>query len=116
MRRVASGTERFERNVVRAIRALREGEVASYGEIAAEAGYPGAARAVGSLLRRTTLDVPWWRVMRADGQLVAPSRAEQARLLRAEGHVVVDGRIKLGRPGPQRSGGVSRRARGRGGR
>ena len=115
MRGVGKNTDRFERNVVGAIRALRAGEIASYGEIAADAGFPGAARAVGNLLRRGALDVPWWRVTRADGRLVAPSKGEQARLLRAEGHTVVDGRITA-RPGRRPAPVVSRRARGRGGR
>ena len=65
--------------------ALEPGTCASYGEIAAEAGRPGAARAVGNLLSRTE-GLPWWRVVRADGSL--PKQADQARRLRAEGLVV----------------------------
>ena len=89
----------FERRVIRVIRGLKPGEVVSYGEVAAEAGFPGAARAVGNLLRQG-IDVPWWRVVRADGRLVAPSMTEQARRLRAEGVRVVDGRVRPGRAGP----------------
>src|SRR5216684_4055230 len=66
------------------IRALHRGQVASYGQVAARAGYPGAARAVGNVLA-TTLGLPWWRVVRADGQLAAHSRVEQVRRLRREG-------------------------------
>jgi methylated-DNA-protein-cysteine methyltransferase-like protein len=66
------------------IRTLRRGQVASYSQVAARAGYPGAARAVGNVLA-TTLGLPWWRVVRADGQLAAHSRVEQARRLRREG-------------------------------
>ena len=40
----------FERRVRAAITALRKGEVATYGEVAEEAGHPGAARAVGNVL------------------------------------------------------------------
>jgi methylated-DNA-protein-cysteine methyltransferase-like protein len=39
---------------------------------------------VGNVLA-TTLGLPWWRVVRADGQLAAHSRVEQARRLRREG-------------------------------
>ena len=85
--------------VERVIGGLRRGEVIAYGEVAAEAGYPGAARAVGNLLRHGGLDVPWWRVVRADGRIVAPSGREQIRLLRREGVEVVDGRVRLGRAG-----------------
>ncbi len=64
--------------------ALRRGQVASYGEVAIRAGYPGAARAVGNVLA-TRMGLPWWRVVRATGQLAACNRAEQARRLRREG-------------------------------
>lgn len=70
--------------VAATVRALRRGEVASYGEIARRAGYPGAARAVGNVLA-ATLGLPWWRVVRASGQLAAGNRPEQARRLRREG-------------------------------
>ena len=39
--------EPFEPAVIRVIESLKPGDLISYGEIAAEAGYPGAARAVG---------------------------------------------------------------------
>ena len=83
----------FERAVTKAIQKLRPGEVASYGEIAQEAGYPGRARGVGKLLS-TAEGLPWWRVVRSDGRLVSPSAAKQERLLRKEGVRVVDGRVR----------------------
>lgn len=74
---------------------LAAGEVVSYGEVARRAGRQGAARAVGTFLAEHGADLPWWRVVRADGRLAAHKPAEQARLLRAEGidvhrHRVVD--------------------------
>jgi methylated-DNA-protein-cysteine methyltransferase-like protein len=87
----------FEDAVIRVLRGLRPGEVVSYAEVAAAAGYPGAARAVGNLLRRGVVDVPWWRVVRADGRIVAPHAREQIELLRREGVVVVDSRVRPGR-------------------
>lgn len=71
---------------------LGPGEVASYGEIAEEAGFPGAARAVGNVLA-TAEGLPWWRVVRSDGRLVASHPQEQARLLRREGVEVVGDRV-----------------------
>lgn len=66
----------------------------TYGDVAAEAGYPGAARAVGSLLRRAPSDTfAWWRVIAASGRLLASHEAEQASRLRREGVEVCDGRI-----------------------
>jgi methylated-DNA-protein-cysteine methyltransferase related protein len=85
--------ETFERRVIGVIVALGEGEVVSYGDIAHDAGYPGRARAVGALLAREGSDLPWWRVVRGDGRLVAPSAGAQAAALRAEGVTVRAGRV-----------------------
>ena len=84
----------FERRVLAVIRGLQHGEVVSYSWVASEAGRPGAARAVGRILRDIGDDrVPWWRVVRADGSVVAPDPARQRRLLLAEGVDVRDGRV-----------------------
>lgn len=81
----------FPERVAAVMAALQPGEVVSYGEVAAAAGSPGAARAVGRILRELD-DVAWWRVVRGDGRLAAPDTAEQARLLAAEGITVRRGR------------------------
>lgn len=83
----------FEVRVVDVVRALRPGDVATYGEVAAEAGFAGAARAVGNVLARTE-GLPWWRVVRADGGLVRSHEAEQTRRLEREGLRVVGGRVR----------------------
>lgn len=80
----------FAEAVVRVVAALGPGEIVSYGEVAAEAGAPGAARAVGRVLRDAD-GLPWWRVVTADGRLVPGLETEHARLLAAEG-VTVDGK------------------------
>jgi methylated-DNA-protein-cysteine methyltransferase-like protein len=82
----------FTEAVIGVLQALEPGEVMAYGEVAAEAGYPGAARAVGNLLRRTP-GLPWWRVVTASGRLVPSLEAEHAERLRAEGVSVEDGRV-----------------------
>ena len=66
--------ERFTAVIV----ALGEGEVVSYGDIAEDAGFPGRSRAVGTLLATTPIDVPWWRVVRADGRLATPPTCRRA--------------------------------------
>lgn len=80
----------FHDAVMTAVRALPAGVVATYGEVAAEAGYPGAARGVGSVLGTTDQDVPWWRVVTATGRLVPGHEAEHRRLLAAEGVALTD--------------------------
>jgi methylated-DNA-protein-cysteine methyltransferase-like protein len=92
----------FDARVVKVLTRLRAGEVVSYGEVAAEAGFPGAARAVGNLLGRDAADVPWWRVVRGDGAVVSRHPAEQIARLEAEGVVVVDGRVRPWRRGSRR--------------
>lgn len=81
----------FTADVLAVVAALRPGECISYGEVAAEAGRPGAARAVGTIMRQAD-GRPWWRVIRADGSLAMGE--EQARRLRAEGVVIVNGRVR----------------------
>jgi methylated-DNA-protein-cysteine methyltransferase-like protein len=76
----------FEQSVLDVLHSLQPGEVATYGEVAELAGYPGRARAVGRLLAVTTEEVPWWRVVGSGGRLVSPQSREQARLLAEEGY------------------------------
>ena len=83
----------FAEAVRRVVRDLRPGDVVSYGEVARRAGYPRAARAVGNLLA-VTHGLPWWRVVRANGDLAAQSRVEQARRLRREGVPVRNGAVR----------------------
>ena len=84
----------FEEAVAEVLAALGPGEVMTYGEVAVEAGYPGSARAVGRFLA-THDGQPWWRVVTATGRLVPHHVEEHTRRLRAEGVVVVDGRVIL---------------------
>lgn len=87
-----SGLTDFEAAVVRVLLATGPGDVLAYGEVAAEAGYPGAARAVGNVLKRVD-DLPWWRVVAASGRLIPHHPEEQARLLAAEGVATRAGRV-----------------------
>ena len=93
----------FASRVGAVLKRLRPGELATYGEVAEEAGYPGRARAVGRILAEDGGQYPWWRVVTATGRLVPGHEAEQARRLRAEGVATKDGRVV--RPRSGRSGG-----------
>lgn len=86
--------EAFTEAVISVIEAIPSGEISTYGEVAAEAGYPGAARAVGNLLR-TTPGLPWWRVIATSGRLVPGIEREHAQRLRAEGISVVKGKVRM---------------------
>lgn len=96
----------FGDRVREVVAGLARGEVATYGEIAEEAGAPGAARAAGTVLARSE-GLPWWRVVRSDGRLVPGHESEQARRLRSEGITVRDGRVLA----PARAGRGAARAR-----
>lgn len=83
--------ERHER--IRAVvAAIPAGRVASYGEVAARAG-ERSARLVGYVLRTDGADLPWHRVVRADGTCVPHKAADQLARLAREGVTAVDGRI-----------------------
>ena len=75
--------------VAAVVAAIDPGRVASYGQVAAWAGRPGAARAVGNVLAASS-GLPWWRVVHVDGRLLPGSAGRQRALLEREG-VAVDG-------------------------
>ena len=89
----------------RMIASIPRGCVSSYGEVADRVGLPRRARLVARVLRETPDDVelPWYRVLRADGRIAFPpgSRGfrEQVRRLAAEGVLVQAGRVDLLRHG-----------------
>lgn len=83
----------FDQAVAGVLESLAAGDVVTYGEVAAEAGYPGAARAVGRFLAEHGSGYPWWRVVTAQGRLVPGNELEHAARLKAEGVTVVDGRV-----------------------
>ena len=74
------------------VRAIPWGQVRSYGEVAEEAGLP-SARLVGRILAEDGHDLPWHRVVRADGSFAPHIAAEQAARLRVEGILATDGRL-----------------------
>ena len=59
----------FGRKVLSTLMDVKRGSTVSYGELAGKAGFPGAARAVGSVLASNPfpLIIPCHRVVRADG-------------------------------------------------
>jgi methylated-DNA-protein-cysteine methyltransferase-like protein len=84
----------FELRVEAVLRDLLPGEVITYGEVAAEAGSPGAARAVGNVVARSH-GLPWWRVVTSTGRLVPGHEREQAVRLAEEGVSLREGRIRF---------------------
>ena len=84
----------FDDAVAEVLAGLGPGDVVTYGEVAAEAVRPGAARAVGRFLHDHGDEHPWWRVVTVAGRLVPGHEGEHARRLRAEGVTVEGGRVR----------------------
>jgi methylated-DNA-protein-cysteine methyltransferase-like protein len=90
-----------------AVRRIPRGRVASYGQVAFEAGLPGHARQVGYAMAALPddADVPWHRVVNARGEISRRSSRTigeriQRALLEAEGvRFDARGRIDLERYG-----------------
>jgi methylated-DNA-protein-cysteine methyltransferase related protein len=89
-------------SIYAAIQQIPTGKVATYGQIASLAGYPGYARQVGYALHATPdeIEVPWHRVINAKGEISLGDRSIfgeiQRQMLNAEGVVFNDrGRVNL---------------------
>jgi O-6-methylguanine DNA methyltransferase len=83
----------FARTVLTVVRRIPVGHVATYGDVAEAAGRPGAARAVGNIMRQCGRpDIPCHRVVAAAGKLggYGGNLELKRALLRAEGlHVTI---------------------------
>ena len=80
------------------IRAIPRGKVASYGQVAAAAGYPRYHRAVARFLKAAIPgELPWHRVLGAGGEikLAGSAAAEQKLRLRMEGVRFAGKRVDL---------------------
>ena len=87
----------FSDRVLSAVRRIPAGRVATYGDVAAAAGAPRAARAVGNIMRTCRAPgVPCHRVVAAGGRIGGYSGNEELKraLLKAEGLTVSRRRIR----------------------
>lgn len=85
----------FYEQVYAVVRQIPAGRVSSYGRIARMLGRPRASRAVGYALNalkdlpEAKKQVPWWRVINAEGRISTVNReltaSKQATFLRDEG-------------------------------
>ena len=109
----------FERRVLTIVSRIPPGHVTTYGAVARLAGRPGAARAVGNILREADRPgLPYHRVIAAGGALGGYSNLQLKRsLLAAEGLTVTPRRVvgftKVQWPASARPGGPGSRGKGR---
>ena len=94
---MTSPTGSFRVKVLAAVRRIPRGRVATYGDVAAMAGRPRAARAVGNIMRACDdASVPCHRVIATGGALGGFGSWPQlkAERLRAEGVIVIERRVR----------------------
>jgi O-6-methylguanine DNA methyltransferase len=90
-------TEPFAARVLSLVRRIPPGRVATYGDVAAMAGRPRAARAVGNIMRACSRpDIPCHRVIAAGGRLGGYGGRELMKraLLAAEGVTIAGSRVR----------------------
>ena len=87
----------FFEEVYKVVARIPAGKVMSYGQIARVLGAPRAARQVGWAMRTCPDDLPWQRVVKADGSIAGGGYADLRRaLLEAEGvPFLPDGRVDM---------------------
>ena len=89
------------RRIYEAVKKIPKGKVATYGQVAAMAGNPKMSRAVGNALHKNPdpAGIPCFRVVNSKGELSGEfafgGPGAQARLLRADGIEVKDGKVDL---------------------
>ncbi|MDG3008736.1 DNA methyltransferase [Rhodococcus sp. D2-41] len=87
-------TEAQVERVRELVASIPRGRVATYGDIAAAAGL-STPRTVGWIMRTDAADLPWHRVLRADGRPAAHLAERQLERLAGEGTPILDGRVDL---------------------
>lgn len=73
-----------DESILQAVRAIPRGKVATYGQVAAAAGYPLYHRLVVRLLRDSDGRLPWQRVLGAGGEIKLLGEAALEQRLRLE--------------------------------
>jgi O-6-methylguanine DNA methyltransferase len=89
--------ETFKERVHAIVKKIPKGKVLSYGQVALSAGYPGAARAVGTLMAQNhDKTVPCHRVVRASGHIGeynGGGPSAKIKRLRSEGVLISGERV-----------------------
>jgi len=87
----------FFQEVYNIVEKIPYGKVASYGQIAMMLGSPRGARQVGWAMRHCPENLPWQRVVMADGTVTGGQYAELRRVILEEEGVtfLIDGRVNM---------------------
>lgn len=84
-------------DMLRQVRRVPRGKVATYGDIAYAAGYPGAARQVAWALHADSVGLPWHRIVGAGGTILLTGEHgfEQRLHLQAEGVAFIGLKVNM---------------------
>lgn len=98
---INNNTVSYDEAIWTAVGYIPKGKVATYGQIAAIAGFPRTARAVGRALSKLPADtqIPWFRVINAKGEISFPIDSDrydiQKQHLEEELIIVRNGKVDL---------------------
>jgi methylated-DNA-protein-cysteine methyltransferase-like protein len=92
-----AATPSFFEQIYAVVAAIPYGKVASYGQIARMLGRPRAAREVGWAMSNCPEELPWQRVVKADGSITGGVHAEIRRAFLAQEGIAFlpDGRVDM---------------------
>ncbi len=94
--------DNFHQQVFLVVHSIPIGNIASYGQVAKLAGYPGYARQVGKLLSQLPAGstLPWYRVVNSQGRISLKGEdlvRQRDALIKEDVEVSLDGKIALKR-------------------
>lgn len=92
-KRQQTTTSIFQQRVLSIVKDIPKGSVLTYKEVAIRAGIPGAARAVGTMMKKNTNPrIPCHRVIKSDRTIgeYNKGREEKKKRLQQEGVVIVN--------------------------
>lgn len=98
-------TDSPTKRIYEAVKKIKKGKVATYGQVAEMAGNKRMSRAVGNALHKNPdpLNIPCYRVVNSRGELSGEfafgGKNVQAELLRKDGIEVIDGKVDLDKYG-----------------
>lgn len=84
----------YARRVLDVVDRIPRGKVMSYGDIRDWLG-EGSARTVGTVMARHGAEVPWHRVVMADGRAATHKSERQLTLLATEGVPIIGDRVDM---------------------
>ena len=94
---MAYSQNKFDTAIWKVVSSISHGRVMGYGEVARAAGYPRHARMVSKAMSRSSVPLPWYRVVRSDRTLAfkvgSAAYKKQRSLLEEEGVTFANGKV-----------------------